>query len=125
MKDLFLSAKPIWVKDKEQEVNCRVQFKAVCEKAENAFIHIATSGIYQLWINGKFISYGPARAGKNHFRMENMDISSYLTKDKNTVVIEVAGYYCSNFYIMQHLRFLWIIYGINRHPQKQCTTKAY
>lgn len=106
MSELFLNAKPIWVKDKEQEVNCRVQFKAVCEKAENAFIHIATSGIYQLWINGKFISYGPARAGKNHFRMEDMDISSYLTNEKNTIVIEVAGYYCSNFYIMQQDSFL-------------------
>lgn len=106
MKSLFLSAKPIWVKDKEKEVNCRVQFKAVCEKAANAYIHIATSGVYQLWINGKFVSYGPARAGKNHFRMENIDISAYLTNEKNTVVIEVAGYYCSNFYIMQQDSFL-------------------
>lgn len=106
MKDLFLSAKPIWVKGKEKEVNCRVQFKTVCEKAENVFLHIATSGVYQLWINGKFVSYGPARAGKNHFRMENIDISSFLTNEKNTVVIEVAGYYCSNFYIMQQDSFL-------------------
>ena len=106
MENLFLSAKPIWVSGKEKEVNCRVQFKTVCEKAQNAKIHIATSGIYQLWINGKFVSYGPARAGKNHFRMENMDISSYLTNEKNTVIIEVAGYYCSNFYIMQQDSFL-------------------
>ncbi len=106
MSNPFLNAKPVWVKDREKEVNCRVQFKAVCQKAENVNIHIATSGVYQLWINGEFVSYGPARAGKNHFRMENIDVSSYLTKDKNTVVIEVAGYYCSNFYIMQQDSFL-------------------
>jgi len=106
MKNLFLNAKPVWVKEKQQEVNCRVQFKAVCEKAENAKIHIATSGVYQLWINGEFISYGPARAGKNHFRMEDIDISAYLKNEKNAVIIEVAGYYCSNFYIMQQPSFL-------------------
>ncbi len=106
MKDLFLCAKPVWVKDKEKEVNYRVQFKAVCKATDNAKIHIATSGIYQLWINGKFISYGPARAGKNHFRMEEIDISKYLTNEENAVVIEVAGYYCSNFYVMQQDSFL-------------------
>ena len=106
MKNLFVTAKPIWVKGKEQEVNCRAQFKAVCKATDNAKIHIATSGIYQLWINGKFISYGPARAGKKHFRMEEIDISKYLTNEENSVVIEVAGYYCSNFYVMQQDSFL-------------------
>lgn len=103
---MFLNAKPIWVEGKECEVNCRVQFKALCPRTENAEIHIATSGIYNLFINGEFVSYGPARAGKNHFRMEKFDISRYLTEDENTVVIEVAGYYCSNFYIMQQPSFL-------------------
>ncbi len=103
---MFLNAKPIWIKGKEQEVNCRVQFKTICKKTENVNIHIATSGVYQLWINGEFVSYGPARAGKNHFRMENIDISSYLTKENNVIVIEVAGYYCSNFYIMRQNSFL-------------------
>ncbi len=103
---MFINAKPIWIKNKEQEVNCRVQFKAICPKADNADIHIATSGVYQLWINGKFVSYGPARAGKNHYRMENIDISRFLSEDENIVIIEVAGYYCSNFYIMQQDSFL-------------------
>lgn len=103
---MFTAAKPVWLKDREKEVNCRVQFKAVCPKAGKARIHIATSGIYQLWINGAFVSYGPARAGKDHFRMEDMDISRFLIKEENTVVIEVAGYYCSNFYVMQQKSFL-------------------
>ena len=106
MKKLFLDAKPIWVEGKETEVNCRVQFKAICEKSDNTQIKIATSGIYQLWINGEFISYGPARAGKNHFRMENIDISKYLNREKNIVIIEVAGYCCTSFYIMQQSSFL-------------------
>lgn len=106
MKKLFLDAKPVWVEGKETEVNCRVQFKAICEKSDNTQVKIATSGIYQLWINGEFISYGPARAGKNHFRMENIDISKYLNREKNIVIIEVAGYCCTSFYIMQQSSFL-------------------
>ena len=106
MNNIFNSAKPVWIKGKETEVNCRVQFKAICEKSDNAQIKIATSGIYQLWINGSFVSYGPARAGRNKFRAENIDISSYLTADENIVVIEVAGYYCTSFYIMRQPSFL-------------------
>ena len=102
----FIKAKPVWVLGKEKEVNCRVQFKAICPNTEKTLIRIATSGVYQLIINGKFVSYGPARAGKDHFRQENVDISAYLDKKENVIVIEVAGYYCNNFYVMRQESFL-------------------
>ncbi len=106
MNNNFVKAKPVWIKDKEQEVNCRVQFKTLCDKKDNIIIHIATSGIYQLYVNGRFVSYGPSRAGKNHFRKEIIDISSFMTEPKNVIVVEVAGYYCDNFYIMKQDSFL-------------------
>ena len=103
---MFAEAKPVWLKDKEKEVNCRVQFKALCPKCENAVMRIATSGVYQLWINGNFVSFGPARAGENHFRMDEIALSSYLTKAINVIVIEVGGYYCNSFYVMRQPSFL-------------------
>ncbi len=103
---MFLFAEPVWLKEKETEMNCRVRFKAICKAASSAEIHIATSGIYQLWINGIFVSYGPARAGKGCFRMDSFNIGKYLTEKENTVVIEVAGYYCKSFYILQQPSFL-------------------
>ena len=106
MKNLFLKARPIWAKDKEQESNCRLQFKAVVAGGKQAELRLATSGVYQARINGKFVAYGPARAGKNHFRVERLDVSSYLDSPLNTVIIEVAGYYCANFYIMKQDSFL-------------------
>lgn len=106
MNSNFVKAKPVWIKGKEQEVNCRVQFKTLCNKKDNIIIHIATSGIYQLYVNGRFVAYGPARAGKNHFRKEIIDISSFMSESINTVVIEVAGYYCDNFYVMKQDSFL-------------------
>ena len=103
---MFAEARPVWVKGKEKEVNCRVQFKTLCPKCDDAVMRIATSGVYQLWINGAFVSFGPARAGENHFRMDEIAISSHLTKAVNTIVIEVGGYYCNSFYIMRQPSFL-------------------
>ncbi len=103
---MFTEAKPIWLKDKEKEVNCRVQFKAFCPQCEDASIRIATSGVYQLWINGSFVSFGPARAGENHFRMDDISITKWLDRPTNIIIIEVGGYYCNSFYIMRQPSFL-------------------
>jgi len=106
MGELFKRAIPIWIAGREQDVNLRVQFKTICSYGANAEIHIATSGIYQLWINGSFVAYGPARAGKNYFRMDNIPISKFLTKKENTVVIEVNGYNLDSYYIQNQPSFL-------------------
>jgi len=107
MKDLFSIAQPVWLRGREQEYNCRVQFKTVCPKAQ-AQIHIATSGVYQLYVNGTFVAYGPARAGKGHFRQDRIDISPFLTRENNAVVIEVAGYYCTSYCMLQQPSFLQV-----------------
>ncbi len=103
---MFAKAKPVWLKGKEKEVNCRVQFKALCPLCESPVMRIATSGVYQLWVNGAFVSFGPARAGENHFRVDELDLSLWLTQPVNSVVIEVGGYYCNSFYIMRQPSFL-------------------
>ena len=102
----FERAKPIWVTNRESEVNLRVQFKAVIEKNEVAIIKIATSGMYQLWVNGSFVSYGPARAGKNHFRMDEIDITHKLSDRHNVIIIEVAGYNANSFAVQNQKSFL-------------------
>ncbi len=105
MKSRFLRALPVWIKGRELERNLRVQFKAFCREGNDAEIHLATSGIYQLWVNGRFVSYGPARAGRNHFRMEMISIGHLLNKPCNTVVIEVVGYNTENYYIQNQPSF--------------------
>lgn len=103
---MFNKAKPIWIADREREVHLRVQFKAVVPKGNGAVARIATSGMYQLWVNGAFVSYGPARAGKNHFRLDEIDITNRLTAERNSVVIEVAGYNANSFAIQNQPSFL-------------------
>lgn len=102
----FIEATPIWVAGRETERNLRMQFKALCPACKHAQLHLITSGIYQLWVNGQFVSYGPARAGKNHFRMEKISLSGLLNRPNNRIIIEVNGYNTDSFYIQNQSSFL-------------------
>lgn len=104
--ELFKKALPIWINSKENEVHLRVQFKAIVKKASRCIIKIATSGIYNLWINNVFVCYGPARAGKGYFRLDEIEISEFLNRGKNVIVIEVAGYNTNSFAIQNQLSFV-------------------
>ncbi len=106
MSTYFTSALPVWEKGKENEMNARLQFKAVVGKSSDVTVKIATSGTYNLLVNGIFVCYGPARAGKKHFRMDEIDISNYLSQNQNAVIIEVAGYNANSFVVQNQLSFL-------------------
>ncbi len=106
MNKYFKSAFPVWERSKEKEMNSRLQFKAVIGKIPDAAVKIATSGIYNLFINGAFVCYGPARAGKSHFRLDEIDVSGRLNKEQNTVIIEVAGYNINSFAVLNQPSFL-------------------
>ena len=103
---MFLNAIPVWLKDREEERNLTLQFKTLCPRLPEATICIATSGIYNLWVNGSFAAYGPARAGKGSFRMDRIDISRFLTKEENTVVLDVCGFNAFSFEIQKQPSFL-------------------
>ena len=104
----FNKAIPIWVGGAENEMHYRAQFKARFDYQNNASVNVAlaTSGIYNLYVNGVFLAYGPARAGKGHFRLDNLDITDFLVKGENVVVIEVCGYNSTGFYIQKQSSFL-------------------
>lgn len=104
--NLFRKALPIWIKGKENEVHLRVQFKTLVNKARECNIKIATSGIYNLWINNKFVCYGPARAGKGCFRLDEIEISKYLDQENNVIILEVAGYNTNSFAIQNQPSFV-------------------
>lgn len=104
----FNKAVPIWVSGAENEMHYRAQFKARFNYQNDAAVNVAlaTSGIYNLYVNGVFLAYGPARAGKGHFRIDNLDITDFLLKGENTVVIEVCGYNSTGFYLQKQPSFL-------------------
>ena len=105
---MFEKAIPVWSKDREKEIHLRLRFKAIIDRPEAAdcIVKLATSGIYNLYVNGKFVSYGPARAGRGHFRIDEYDISPCLNDGKNIVVIEVCGYNITSYYLQKQASFL-------------------
>jgi alpha-L-rhamnosidase len=106
MNRAFIHARPVWLANREKEMNVRAIFRRVMtvEKAGRAVLKLATSGIYNVFLNGEFIAYGPARAGRGHFRMDELPLN--MIQGENVLVIEVAGYYANNFYLMMQPSFL-------------------
>ncbi len=104
----FNKAIPIWVSSTENEMHYRAQFKTCFNYQDNAIVKVslATSGIYNLYVNGVFSAYGPARSGKGYFRVDNVDITDFVKKGENVVVIEVCGYNSTGFYIQKQPSFL-------------------
>lgn len=107
-KNVFKKAIPLWIQNRENEIHLRVQFKTLLEYAGEGeyYLKLATSGIYQVYVNGKFVSYGPARAGKATFCVEELEITDWMEMGRNAIVIEVCGYNATSFYIQKQSSFL-------------------
>jgi hypothetical protein len=50
-----------------------------------------------MYLNGKMIAEGPARAGHGHHRVDEIDLTPHLTEGRNVLVVYVAGYYLECF----------------------------
>ena len=103
-KTKFNSAISVWPKGLSDEMNISVAFKAECEKGELT-LRLCAQNTYQLYINGSLVMWGPARAGKGFFRVDEIDISNYLTRDKNELLVLVSSYRCANFYLIDQAPF--------------------
>lgn len=60
------------------------------ERADFVFI---AKDIYNLYINGRFIQYGPARAAKGYAREERVELTPYLTEKENVICVYVQSNY--------------------------------
>jgi alpha-L-rhamnosidase len=105
----FRSAKPVWLAGRETEMNLTVGFRAVidapADKTQKVVLRVAAATIYRAWLNGQFVGYGPARGPHGYFRVDEWDLSPRLTAGKNLVAIEVAGYNCNSYYLLDQPSF--------------------
>ena len=102
----FREALPVWEEGKDKEMNYNLVFRAVVDKAENVKIALSASSMYQMFVGSRLVAEGPARAGHGCYRVDEVDISEYMTKEKNIVCIYVDGYYVENFYLIKQPSFL-------------------
>lgn len=105
----FHSAKPVWPKARETEMNLTVGFRAVIEapadKTQKVVLRVAASTIYRAWLNGEFLGCGPARGPHGHYRLDEWDMTGKLKAGTNLVAIEVAGYNCNSYYLLDQPSF--------------------
>ena len=103
----FARAEPAWPVGAGTEMNGFVRFEAWFERAGDALpvLRVSGSSVYRIRLNGAFVGYGPARAAKGWFRVDEWELAD-AHPGLNLVEIEVSVYNCGNFYIPKQPGFL-------------------
>lgn len=78
--------------------NMELSFICLIEKGEQVVMEWIAKDICNIYINGKFVSYGPCRAPKGFARLERLTLDEYLTRDKNEIAIYVQADYTNLLY---------------------------
>ncbi len=102
----FQAAKSIWIKDDNGEMNVRAIFRTVLNLSKDSELRIATSCVYSLFVNGEFVAYGPSRAGRDHFRMDIIDLSRFADIKDCIITIEVQSFQVNSFCLIKQNPFL-------------------
>ncbi len=101
----FSLAKPVWIEGKEKEKNITALFTAKVKKGTTK-IYLTASSVYRMFVNGKFIAYGPARGPHGYFRIDRIDITDHCDQAENYIAVEVAGYNVNSYYLTDQPSFL-------------------
>jgi len=62
---------------------------ALDKVASKAMLYITADSHYKLWVNGKFITRGPARCDAHHQSYDILDLKSVLVPGKNVIAVQV------------------------------------
>ena len=96
----FSHAKPIFLKEKCADPNVFAAYKTVIGEGKHT-ISIAANYFYKLFLNGKFVAFGPARTAKNCSRVDRIELPT-----GGVIVILVAAYNCRSLSTCKHDAFL-------------------
>lgn len=107
---MFINAVPIWgdYKTSYEKYNRHLVFKAEIDTLNDVSIRIAAADFYRLWVNGRFVGYGPARTARGYARVDEYALSelSNASDGRNVILLEVAGYYCKSLSTVRQDSFL-------------------
>ena len=96
-KTSFKKAKPIWEKGEQKTQNHTILFESFVKQAPTAVLRISGYTGYQVFINGEFVHWGPARAGRGYYRVDEFIIGKYLKDKNNRISVLSTGYYTDSF----------------------------
>ena len=101
----FEKALPVWALGREKEMNLFLSFRTIAKKAEKTVLRVTGSSAYDVKVNGEFIAFGPARSAHGFYRVDELDLSTYV-KENSVITITVAGYNCNSYYHLDQPSFL-------------------
>lgn len=101
----FKKASPVWLRERGEEQNITVLMQTFVPNESNTELHMAGHCSYQVYINGVFVFFGPARAGRGYYRVDKLPIGKYLTEKENKITVLISGYNCDNFYLLNEPAF--------------------
>ena len=102
----FLSAVPVWLRGCEGEKNITCGFYVSVPKAGRAVIRIAAVSEYRLYINDRFVCFGPVRTAKGFHRVDAADITFLLNREVNHIAIEVWNGFVNSFGLVKQPAFV-------------------
>lgn len=101
----FKLARPVWAEHAEEEKNCQLGFvRKFSNHAGKAMLYIATAGQYFLYLNGSFITFGPARGPKGFFRVDTISLS--IPEGENVLAILAINPGICSFELIRQSAFL-------------------
>lgn len=107
MNRFFKKALPICVERFRNEMNITVGYRVDFNySGGECRLNVAGCSFYHIYINGEFFSYGPARAAHGFFRVDEHNITPFLSVGKNSIAFEVCGYNINSFEFLDQTPFL-------------------
>ena len=71
--------------------NIELCFVKKIEKSDDVRIKIIAKDLYNVYVNGEFVHYGPARAAKGYARVDELDVTRYLNRKENEICVYVQS----------------------------------
>ena len=81
-----------WAEGKDAR-NTELCFTCKVGKYDMAELRFIAKDVYNVYVNGQFIQYGPARAAKGYARVERLPLAPYLTEQENVLCVYVQSNY--------------------------------
>ena len=103
---MFKKAIPVFACGEEESLNYPLTLCTEIETLENTKLYVTAFSFYRLFVNGKFVAMGPARAAKGYARVDEIELGKYNENGVNTIEIQVAGYNCGGLSTARQTSFV-------------------
>ena len=87
-------------------MNCHVIFRETTGSLQGTTLYITAYSFFRLWVNGKFVFFGPSRAAGGYARVACIDLSCHDCGEENEIIVDVTGYACGSLATVDQPSFL-------------------